>query len=130
MESFHRFLPLSPIKESDDDTKEVYNQKMPGSIEYSANPQKWNREGVHGIVNPNSGPFGGYPDISKMLLRKQRTMKRRRVVNKLARNLKLNNSRANIESRSYPIKEYFPKPKLGGGQTRKLRRSSKKNKKK
>ena len=114
----------SSISDSDSD----YKIKMPGSIKYSANPQKWNHEGVHGPVNPNSGPQGGYPEISEMLLRKQRTVKRRRIVNELARVLKQNKSIKNVKSRSNPIKEYFPKPKLSGGKTRKLR-GSLKNKK-
>jgi hypothetical protein len=110
--------------EQDEEKKEVY--KQPTRLAYGANPQKWNDVGIYGSPEERSGRYGGYPEISLVLEKKQEEIQKQLQREEKARVEQLN--KQGRQSRETPKNDYFKK----GGKTKKRRttnRKSKKNKK-
>jgi hypothetical protein len=122
------FTKLFTIEE-DEDKKDEYNpEPLPSKLAYGANPHKWNERGIYSSPEERSGRYGGYPEISSVLEKKQEEMRKRIQEEEKARIEKLNTQ--GKQFREKPITDYFRK----GGKTKKrkskiTRRKSKKNKK-
>ena len=115
--SFKNWLSLFTVEEEDKERAED-KEKLPGPIAYSANPQKWNERGIYSVAEKNSGPEGGYPEISSALINKQQQIKELEQ----ERIDKFNADEQNYKSRVTPQTKYF------GGKTKKRRKPKAKSK--